>query len=260
MNIRKQARKLSYRLVSVGWSDQDIADALVSLGKKRELQPEPAKYYGRIIASSKNLFKTNTAEDMLEEEYGLDKQAKDDPEQVLEIISNIFRFKVNRFVKYLSEPPSYMLDTEMGEIPLGDDCISQVKFRRAVGHYGNKVIKSMKSDKWSEIVQKLFDVRIEEDIGPEATDKGAMDTWLNSYLKDFAPREFESYTGNSEPFIKDGHIHVCGPHFQQYIFRAFGENMHRVTVATLLRKLGLQHKVVRVGENVVKCWKLKRKS
>ncbi len=257
LDFRTQALKLSYRLAEVGWDDQQIADALVHTAVKRQLRPESAKYYGRVIAMSRNLLATNTAEDFLHEEYNLKKQTSASPKDILDAAGNLFGFKIKRFIKYLSDPPSYVLETEMGNINLGDDCISQVKFRRAVAHYGNHVIKSLKSDRWSEVVQMLLNAREEIDIGPEATDEGALDSWLTEYLDLNPPSEVASTDGS--PFWKDDKIYIRLPAFQRFIFTYFGENIRRVTLATVMRKVKLHPQTVRASEKVIKCWELPKK-
>jgi hypothetical protein len=256
--LRKQEMRLSYRLVEMGWTDQEVADAIISLNKKREIPLKKPAYYGRIIAITRNTYNSNAAEELIEQEYDLGKQSKIEPEVILESISSIFKFKVYKFVKYLSDPPSYRLETELGNIELGDDCLSQIKFRRAIVHYGDKVIKSMKPAQWEKTIQLLLDVCEKKSMGSETTDEGAMKEWLKEFLKKWEPEDVQSkgfvYDGAS--FKKDGKIYIYAPELQKRIFTVFSENLSRRQLGTIMRKTGLKPSKVRIGDETINCWKV----
>lgn len=268
---RDRELSLAYRLIQLAWTPQEITNILIEFHNHHDAELKDQVYYGRIIALSQKLFDKNQASDLLDEYYELGIDGKADDEEKRKILfdtaSKTLGVKITNFVKYLSDPPHYELVTECGTVSLGQDCLNQTKFRKAIFESINRVIRQQKATKWESALQSLANAREERDAGPEATDKGALSLWIEEYLTHFKPMEVNDskfrFTG--DPFVKEGLTYICGNPFRYWLFAHCNETLGRRKMGLMFRKQGLIPSRVRVPDSsakdkLIRCWQVPQSS
>lgn len=217
--------------VMAGWSDQEIANLLITARRKHHDEPKIRQdYFALTIGKARGKHDTAAREarllEALEEPPPEPSLAKPEPETEeaptdrLQIVSDLIKVKVLRFVQLRSDPAQYRLKTEAGEVALGDAgaVLSLQKFRAAVFSATQRVIPRFKDREWDRVVQALGDACIIEDIGTEATEAGQASTWIAAYLNLHSPIEDipASMSGN-HAFLRDGATFVWGERLQQFL-------------------------------------------
>jgi hypothetical protein len=232
------------------WTDQEIVDLLIASRRKHgddlKLRND---YYARTIKRARTVIERSRAQEMIDD-FAVDVAGEEAAaimtdekrEALLTNLSALFGVKINRIVKYLSEPPQFRLETTDGNIMLGDvgNLIEQSRFRNKVASASGRYINRFKPDRWDSIAQALLDVCTPEGIGDDATMEGTAKVWINGYLDekppvDFDPEDSAEIIKSHMPFRRDGRICIFGSDLRKWLRVSQMENVSTKEMGTVLR-------------------------
>lgn len=241
------------------WTEQEIADLIIA---SRRFHKDDLKlrmdYYKRTIGIALSTAEKYKADNELEE------LAKDDiigetlnndrKEAILQTISSLFEIRIIQIIKYLSEPPTYKIVTEKGDVNIGDvdNLIVQRKLRSHLASTTGKYLPRIKAGKWDTIAQNLLNACEEVELSEEATESGQTKVWLRSYVVDnmiynIDEEEDTEYENMIEdlllskmPFDSDGKRYIFLETFKKWIRVNEMEKVSSKKLATLLRSIGCE--------------------
>lgn len=231
------------------WTDQEIANLLIAWRRKHgEDLKLRQDYYKRTIAIARNNAKRYHADLEIAQTTMLPPELQQDltPERkqaLLDSLSTRFNVNIIKIVKYLSDPPTYYLETSSGSISLGDvdNLIVQSKLRNKLAAATGRYLPRFSPDTWDGIAQALLNVCSPEEVGQEATEVGQINEWLTQYLNE--KTVFSDATAavvNSDPFKEDGVVFIFGSDFRRWIRITQMEKLSAKQMGTLLKKSGAQ--------------------
>ncbi len=245
--------------VMAGWNDQEIVDLLIASrrhhGDDLKLRED---YYLRTIAKSRSWWEKKEAEEQIDEVTEVAEEVavtgdEEDIEQareaLLENISALFGVKINRIVKYLSDPPQYRLEMEAGNIMLGgsNTIMNQNSFRNSVFAATNIVIPRFKGDRWDRIVQAIGNTCVEEELGDEATTDGMARAWISDYLNSRQVLEDPNDAAiTRQPFMHEGNVCLFGSSLRKWLKMSEMEKLSAKQMGAILRSYGCRLKKVNV--------------
>ena len=251
------------------WSE--IASTLIAYRRKHQddLKLRPDYYARTIVRASQNRIR-EAAETVLEDS-GQGKRPEEQREIVLEALSVLFRFKITGIIKLLSEPAEYRVVTDAG-IMKGtiEMIIAHRHFAKAAAETTGVVIAPMKGSKWNMYAQRMLDICIDDQPGPESTKLGQTISWLAEYLEgNRAPQADGNEDVMNEaltmgkPFIYEGAVRFTAADFQVWMLRAKSTKMDGKEIGIRMREVGADHEQrhcikpdkTRTSRNV---WKLPR--
>lgn len=231
------------------WTDQEVCDLLVAHRRKHREDLKRPDYYARTISKARASARATQAQEFLDEVPAMGEDELTPEERrvkILESLSELFGIRITRIIKYLSDPPQYRLETTQGALMLGavQYLISHSNLRNAIAAATGVYIPSFKN-RWEGIAQNLLTVCEEEEIGEEATDAGAVASWLTDYLDERKPvsDETEAFTQRS-PLLRDGVAYLFMGDFQQWL------SIHRMEKLSV-KQLGAMFKVAGGSSEVV---------
>jgi hypothetical protein len=250
-----------------GWTDQEICDLLVSHHITHGEKPRLADYYARTIALGKTNAEQTTAQSKIADianlgmAEGMTGDEIKDKQAILKMISDLLRIQVTGFTRYLTEPPTYRMETEDGSVNLGSKCLSQENFRQAMFDSTKRMVRRMKAPRWDELLQALANASTDENVGPEATDAEAVKLWLEAYFAEMKTPdergEVSLAARDGRPFIKDGRIVFSGPRFRQWLFISeFAVKLNGKEMGIILRRHGCKPEKARVEEKTFSVWEM----
>lgn len=245
------------------WTPQEITNLLIACRRKHgddlKLRQD---YYRRTVGKARDSIARSRAQEAIEELADVPIRTQEDPESAREIkldsLSEIFGVRVERIVRYLSDPPQYRLITGDGQIFLGkvDALIAQWALRSAIAAASGKYIPNFKPQRWDKIAQLLLDVCEDEEIGAEATDSGQVEMWIEDYLAvNTVLKDPEAIEGRG-PFRKERATFLFGAHFKRWLQLAQNEKVNQKQLGIFLRAFGAEQTVVRVKNKTHKVWRL----
>jgi len=247
-----------------GYTDQEIADTLIACRRKHSDDLKlRVDYYRSTINRAKKFIKQRDAQDRLEEESGKDDGPvpDDDKPSLLETLSDVLGIRVTRIVKFLSDPPTYRLETSRGKVVLGEvqNLIQQAQFRNHVAAATNVYIQGFKPPAWAVIAQKLLDVLDEESVGDDNTEEGRIGGWLGDYLSDMRPRDDADEAAIARrPFTFEGKTYVFLSSFRRWIWTTKMERVTAVSLGRMLRIVGgrpvRRHFTIRDADTTRSVW------
>ena len=177
-----------------GWSDQEIVSLLVAFRRKHKEDPTKllrVDYYQRTLIAAKKANNKQQASELLDtytDSQEIDSKGITDPNQkeaILQALSARFDVRLIQIIKFMADPPTYKLKTSRGNITLGEvgELIGQGKLRTHIAAATGKLLPRFKPEQWDNIAQALLDCCMEVDVGEEATEEGAINSWLEAYLE-----------------------------------------------------------------------------
>jgi len=244
--------------VQAGWSDQEICDLLVIHRMEHNDGLKRPDYFARTIArarATQNIVASQQRiEDMVDitapKEDGEDNEKR--KADLIEELSNVFGMQLNRVIKFMSDPPTYRLETELGSISLGqvNNLIEQIPFRQKVAAATNKLIARQKQKLWDKYAQALLDCCDCLDVGLESTEYGSIYLWLKEYFEENRPiDDKETAYDLRKPFTDSGHLCFFLTHFQNFLKVRGVEKRQPKDLTPLLRGFGADTKSIRCGKH-----------
>lgn len=242
------------------WSDQEIADLIIAC--RRHNDPLDAAgmvtkamrhdYIAATILRAKGDAQQNTASNTMDELMalrGMQGLMPEYQERLRDVVGELLGVSIKRVVRYVADPPTYMLETGLGAIHLGEvgKLISQLSIRRNVAAVTGRLIPRFKDARWDEIAQSLLDLCEDEDTGPESTEGGQTRQWVSDYvaIKTLAP-DAESAVSGKRPMKLDGKLYLFGDDFRNWLRYQKGEQVSAKDLGRRMRLIGFTPKPISV--------------
>ena len=239
--------------VAASWTDQEIANLLVAFHLEAHETIKPPEHYQRIISLAQKGKKRKDAEEVIQAAIELGEKSTE--EELSEAISTELGFRVLRFVKFLSEPPVFRIETPVGNVNLGENILSQTLVRQRIYADINVVIPRFSAGHFDRIVEALARIRVEEYVGEEATTVGAVGLWLRRYFERKPPiDDFEDAERERFPFAKNNVLYFFGSDFVRFLYTEFNERISRKELGIFLRQANLEATKIRVSTKVCHVW------
>jgi hypothetical protein len=162
-------------------------------------------------------------------------------EMILRALSTKFKVPIKRIVKFTGDDPRYRLETELGDVQLGNvnGLIGQSRLRSSIAAATGKYLPHFHEEHWPGIARLLLEACEEVDRGRDATLIGTMTEWLRAYLRHKQPHESlaEADEGR-EPFTHDGAVFVFIDNLRHWLGVQQGEKVTRNMLTADLRAFG----------------------
>ena len=232
---------LATMAAGAGWEDQEIANLIIHV---REQHGERTKfdnpgYYTRTIskaniaAAKEKAFErieavAQEAETLLSEDNP-DEEAKSDTRRSLfDVVSPMLGLEVTGMVRYISDPPEFAISIGPTTVPLGamGTMSNQRDFsNRVLASDVQEKIPSFKTTEWNTIITALRKACRDQEVGREATEAGAMTSWLFDFLADRVPMESAEEGASSEyPYFNEtGRVCIFPVPFVRWLASSRGE-------------------------------------
>jgi hypothetical protein len=169
-------------------------------------------------------------------------------EEILKELEKILGVRIEKLQKFLSEPPSYRLQTSTTNISIesAGDIISQTKFRIKIADATGIVIRPFKKEEWSDIAQLILNACEEIEVGEESTEVGYINSLLRKYLHrntNFVTlQSIEEYGEKIQeegfPFSLEGYTYISLSEVRKFIRVTNGDVLTTKQVGKLLRMAG----------------------
>jgi hypothetical protein len=162
-------------------------------------------------------------------------------DEILGVLSRTTKIPLTRVVKYSGDDPRYRLETQLGNIQLGNvnGLIAQNKLRSSIAAATGKYLRHFEADEWPPIAQLLLEACEEVERGQDATLAGMMSVWLRAYLRDKPPHEtLEEADEGREPFQQGDGVFVFADNLRQWLGVQQGERLPRNVLTADLRAFG----------------------
>lgn len=230
----------------VDWSDQEIVNLLIASRRANhcDLKLSRHDYYRNTILVARK----NHRYDQANEELSTVEINKDNPEEpahpggpnVIDVLESLLLFRLKKVIKYLASEPIYYLETDQGNIAIGEvgNLITQTAFRKKVAALTGIYIPLKSPAKWSKIAQLLLDLCVPETLGEDSTEIGQIDEWVDDYLDQWKPTNANMDKDLSDairmrlPFYKNEYVYLFQASFKEWILKVRGD------LSVLTRNLG----------------------
>ena len=259
------------------WTDQEIVDLLIAHRRKHKADLKLRKdYYLRTLEKLKlekqhqekinealetynkrateiKVALANAKVSLIEAENS---GASLEREEMLKELEKILGVRIEKLQKFLSEPPSYRLQTLATNISIesAGDIISQPKFRIKIADATGVVIRPFKKDEWSDIAQLILNACEEIEVGEESTEVGYINSLLRKYLHrntnfvtlQSAEEYGEKIQEEGFPFSLEGYTYISLSEVRKFIRVTNGDVLTTKQVGKLLRIAGWSNCVINV--------------
>ena len=260
--------------VQAEWSDQEIADLLVSHRIRhdpRDPKIQRVDYFARTIARARKGGQREFAQQQVEDmaDFGVadgipeSMNEEEKKQAMMTALSKTLGITVNRVIRFSSDPPQFRIETDDRHINLGsvENLIEQRRFKNSVAAMTGILMEPIDKKRWPKTAQTLLDCCIDMDAGMEATDKGSLILWLNQYLSERPPldqEEKDQAAATRFPFFweSQGRIHTA-------LFLSDFINWLRVSLSVkregrqmgvLFRSFGFKSKQIKIGSRPTWVW------
>jgi len=238
-----------------GWSDQEIADLLIAHRRKYGADLKLREgYYAHTIAlarSAPGVSDDRRITETLDRVLTVTQDPEVDPEAksqtALKTVSDLIGIEIAKFVRYLSEPPSYRLFFANGKsvsIPSTKALRSQDAFAEALIDGCNYVMSRFKLKQWDDILKLLIQAQEEVDVTEEATERGILRGQLRQYLAEKPPIEDREMASDvHRPFIDGEDVYIFADNFRGWLNNAYREGLTPQKLCTRLDAFGCKPRV-----------------
>jgi hypothetical protein len=239
------------------WSDQEIANLIIAWRRIRGHDLKKAlrqDYLVKTIEKAKVSTAEQNAEQALTDNSGDSEDA--DREALRTALSSLFqKIEVRSIKKFMTDPPSYTIETDKGSIDLGgvNGLINQYRFVEHIAAATGKLLRGFPDGRtknkpkgvpyWRDVAQGLLNLCEEVEVGPDGTDDGEVRSWLVAYLEsNELEKTLEDAAISRNPVIHDGEVVIFLAQFITWLGQRFGIKFTSKIIATKLRKYGAKPK------------------
>lgn len=165
--------------------------------------------------------------------------------------------QLGSLTKYLTDPPTYVLDVDGHRIELlTDELLEHPKFRRKCFERLNKLPPRRKSQTWDKIVQQLVsnceEVDAPDDASPDGRVWQLLEDWCTRY--GLARTREEMLVG--KPWTEDGWTYFRAGDFQRFLDHQGMRDVKGRRLWTVLRQRGADHGSWTIDGRCVRWWKV----
>lgn len=234
---------LANYLLNADWGHVEITQTIIAFRRKHgndlKLRPD---YYARTLAAAHRNRDQDEALDSITTASLQELPQSERKSAVLKSFSALDGFEWTEIFKYLSEPPSWKILTNLGSIgpePI-ETLLLQHKFRTAVARDIGRILPKVKDRTWDHRVQQILDISTPVDVGEEATDLGQTRAWLVVYIETnmISPEYDPDAVRKGMPFRNNRELWVVGSAFNEWIYRRFNVRLTQRKLSTLLQQAG----------------------
>jgi len=233
--------------VTVGWTDQEIADLLIF---SRESNGDDLKldhtgfgghdsYYAGTIAKARGPAEQAEAQERLEEGASLAD------------LSILLGVEIIDLVKHVGDPPEYWMETSDGSITLGgiNNIIDQGRFRNAVAATTGRVLIKCREALWVKRAEAILACCRVIDMLDISHPGNEMGHWVETYLDSQTILDDKNIAAEQGlPFRReDGAVMFALNGFKQYLRFSVGEQLSSLKLGQRLRLCGIEPIVVAVA-------------
>jgi len=232
-----------------GWTDQEIADALVAAAVVNGEPVKSESYYLHTVGKARSgatAARAETEEAVAEAlataREGIqseDAATKGGARQRLVAwIASKLGVPVTAFIRYRTTPPTYRMLMNGTSLYLGEvqTILSQRDFRVKVAALSQRVVGQMKVKLWDAVAQAILDACEEEDLDEEATEDGAVRGWLRDYLRQHRPGDAD--LDEKGPFWEGARIGFFQVEFAKWVWEDRNEKTTKRGLGAMLRRFG----------------------
>lgn len=228
---------LAVMATRAGWSDQEIADLLVSWRVKHKIELKETKrggirldYYQRTISKARSIVAQESVGKPFEDESETPvaapgtKVSDEDRKKIIDKVRRIFGLPIERFVQRGSGDDalfSFVL-TDGTSVPIGtaSSLDSQTAIRSKVFPIAHKFPVRMKNETFDRMMAALGSI-VEIIDNPESTRVGKFGALLLEYFvaktSHLRESDWTRNLMNGEPFIRDGAVFVSTTNLEAWI-------------------------------------------
>lgn len=245
---------LATRAMAAGWSAQELVNLIIAHRRKYMDNPDKAQRRDYLDATLNKAAARKDAEARQKLIEGiragepLPENVKQDPAEILALLSSLLGVTISRFVRYRAEELTYQLelnDRLINNVAI-EDLDSQIRFRRMVLSHTDVRIPNFKPDKWGDIVQRLF-LAVENVDVTGGTSRSAFSAWLSMYLTDgVKENDWEKAAIDGSPFRLNGAIYICSEPFRMWLRSSAAQTFSQSALSVQMTKLGHVHEVKNV--------------
>ena len=180
----------------------------------------------------------------------------DERQALLDDLSEALGFRIVSMVRYMTSPPTFVLETEKGRIELGNaqGILSYDRFRTSVASMTRKVIRVPRKH-WDAWAQQLFNVCVDENVTSDATWFGGLEVALATYFMQRRPAisdgwiddEWREQAARCGPFVIGDKVYIHTQDLHHVMKLTRGDNTSREHYAVLLRAFGAKPRRVNAG-------------
>ena len=236
--------------MGAGWADQEIVALLIAWRRERgHVQPLREGYFARILQSAKTPIERVTAHEKLTEAL----EACPDNHGVLRTCLNeIYGIEILRLVKYQGDPPVFWMQTDKGDITVGDvhNLVDQSAFRSVVAAATRILISKCPERYWHPRAQALLSICEDVDVGDASHPDTETRGWIEYYLTDRHIIDDVSQAAiTRHPVHYVGHVHIQATDFREWVMRHAGQNLTIHQISVKLKRVGATGVTVPVTHN-----------
>jgi|TARA_Y100000310_G_scaffold340907_1_gene438264 hypothetical protein len=219
--------------IAAGWSHREIGAALVAHRRRWGGDKlDRVDYYARTILAAHDGRGRDEAQERMAGDNFKHLSPEDQERVGLDSLSQVYGVGFSRVTKYVGEPTTWVITTELGQITGGIDMLmKQDSFRRAMAEATDVLLPKCGPTIWEARAQMLLTAARHDTLGDDATVRGQIESWLIEYIAfaPTAPADFEDATVLAgDPFYRNGRLHIVGEGFRLWLLRV---RMERPTAA-----------------------------
>lgn len=244
---------LANMMVTIGWNDQQIVDALIYWRRKRGHKPKlRVDYYQRTVGKARSARASDQAVKQLTSEnsdvptsISPQNMTSKDREMVVQWLRNYLGIKIRGYRKVGDDNATYFIlldDDIMFSLGNAQTVFRWSDVRARIYEKCGVVIPRADSSTWDAVVCRLESI-VECYTHEEARTQDVMSSLLRGYL-DSVPvmqaEEWQRALRDEAPFVHaDGTININVNHFRRWVRTTSGESLSRDNVWRDLRLLGM---------------------
>ena len=237
---RAHETELASMAMNAGWGKQDIINLLIAWCREHGIVPTlRAQHYAQILQSANTQIARMTAQERLTEML----VACPDNEGALRTCLNeILGIKITRLIKFMGDPPVFLMQTDKGDITLGNvhHLVDQKAFREKVAAVTQILISRCPENAWQDRAQALLSICEDVDVGDASHPDTEMLGWIEYYLTERAIviHDLSEAAITRSPVYYVGHTHIQKDNFGEWLKRHSGQSFTPHELAIRLKRVG----------------------
>jgi len=237
--------------VTVGWSDQEVANLILAWRRRHKEDPKlRLDYFQRTLGRARSTCAIAVAMEKLAGNNAITRPRNptiNEKKELFELLSVALGLQINSWVQRGRERATYTLsvtvsgDTMDIHFPNVESVLTQLKFRALVYQGAAIMIPGVKAPKWLRLCEHFASVvdlaAIEESERPAETL-----SWLRVYFADVHPPKGDDWKvlfAQGMPHINGSQIFLSVTNFLRFLFIHTGERIERSDVYSRLSAVGL---------------------
>lgn len=245
---------MANQCIDAGWSDQQIVNLLISTRRKYGDDVKRLDYYRRTLAKAHDRLATGAAwagiedgvADLREAKQSGDEEAEQDARRrMLETVSNIFGIRLTHATRYTATEPMFAIKVE-GRFDIELGTMGDMTYDRVANTLlASDVMRDlpvMSKDDWRKAIVALREACVDQELGEEATEEGAMKGWLRDWVALKRPiDDVKAALESQYPFVNEvGDVHIFTKPFGDWLVGSQGQRTNLTQINRVLTLVGCE--------------------